>query len=407
VVTPEYLQRNWVREIEAIVPQAKVVVVSGAITPTRKHEILNNVQQYDFVLVTYATLSQRTRTTLANGSIDEQMAYPEILTVPWGCVVCDEAHLLRGRNSQSTATMYKLSKLLERLWLLTGTPLVNNAGDVFPLLKLLEPRSFTSYWRFVEQFCNISYTPWATLVNGVKNEEQFNATLQRYMLRRTLSEVTGNAIPEPIMVPIYVELTATTLKALKLAKDEYRLQRTPESEEEPLTSAGAVVSAMRQLVAVDKNKLKAFKQLCNDAAQEPLIVWCWYRATVKLLLEQLPKNRPVWCIDGDVSAAKRELMCDEWRTFPNGVIIATLGSLSLGQNLQHAAETIFYEQDWLPSTNLQGLSRLRRLGQLRQVTVRVLIGERSVDVHVQRVQSKRFKSINRALFEEILLENAD
>lgn len=99
---------------------------------------------------------------------------PELRSVPWRCVVIDEAHRLKNRNcklleglkmmdmvsvdwrrSEMWAFFFSLCRLRlvqEHKVLLTGTPLQNTVEELFSLLNFLEPERFPSEQTFMTEF---------------------------------------------------------------------------------------------------------------------------------------------------------------------------------------------------------------------------------------------------------------
>ena len=71
-------------------------------------------------------------------------------TIPWRCVVIDEAHRLKNRNCKLLEGLNNLK--MEHRVLLTGTPLQNNVEELFSLLNFLEPSRFPSQAAFLVEF---------------------------------------------------------------------------------------------------------------------------------------------------------------------------------------------------------------------------------------------------------------
>lgn len=61
-------------------------------------------------------------------------------SIKWRYVVVDEAHSLKNRNGQLQQALQVLK--YDALMLLTGTPLQNDSGELWPLLRLVSPNKF-------------------------------------------------------------------------------------------------------------------------------------------------------------------------------------------------------------------------------------------------------------------------
>ncbi|GAA6104195.1 chromodomain-helicase-DNA-binding protein 7, partial [Tachysurus ichikawai] len=75
---------------------------------------------------------------------------PELRSVPWRCVIIDEAHRLKNRNCKLLEGLKLLD--MEHKVLLTGTPLQNTVEELFSLLNFLEPARFPSESTFMQEF---------------------------------------------------------------------------------------------------------------------------------------------------------------------------------------------------------------------------------------------------------------
>ena len=199
-VVPAYLMGQWEQYIRDIDELQSTVAVVG--TPKQKRKAL--LATYDNYIVTYGLLSAVShRNRLATHR------YPDLIR-DWPTVVCDEAHRFRGRNSKCTKVATKLAVRAHRWWMLTGTPIYNNAGDMWTLLRMCDPK-YSSYWRFVKKHCNLTVNPWTTLVGDVIDPDAFNAEVSDYMLRRTTEDV-GLALPPARYYDVRVSLTKSVLK---------------------------------------------------------------------------------------------------------------------------------------------------------------------------------------------------
>jgi SWI/SNF-related matrix-associated actin-dependent regulator 1 of chromatin subfamily A len=124
---------------------------------------------------------------------------------PFDIVVCDEAHYLKNADAVRTqATLgnhYRSGIATQRLWLLTGSPVLNNPIELFPLLRALDPNfqvipELRSLSAFQDRYCGRQDTPWGVTYKGGKNLAELRGRLKEkredgtpLMLRRTKVEV--------------------------------------------------------------------------------------------------------------------------------------------------------------------------------------------------------------------------
>ena len=72
--------------------------------------------------------------------------------IEWSAVVVDEAHKLKNCEGKlfNELSLFKKQKTL----LLTGTPLQNNVGELWSLLKFVDPQRFSEREKFEKVFAD-------------------------------------------------------------------------------------------------------------------------------------------------------------------------------------------------------------------------------------------------------------
>eukprot|EP00434_Breviolum_minutum_P021121 symbB.v1.2.018634.t1/scaffold1495.1/size115473/1 len=124
VVVPLSCAGNWAREAKRFVPHLSVAKVCGTVKE-RQRSLDDNEIWYgmkDIIITTYEALV----------STEEFFQRHH-----WSVLVLDEAHRIKNQNS-------KIREIMDTIpcasrFLLTGTPLQNNLGELFALLKFLWP----------------------------------------------------------------------------------------------------------------------------------------------------------------------------------------------------------------------------------------------------------------------------
>jgi SNF2 family DNA or RNA helicase len=370
VVAPAYLLWNWAGEIKNMSPDASVVVVSG--TPDEKRRLV--LTRPDFTVMTYNYMAE---------------LYPWVVGQQWGTIIFDEAHRLRGRNSKRTKASYKLRS--ERTFLLTGTEIVKNAGDMYPLLRLCDSNRYTSYWRFVNEWCYVTQNPWTTVVGSVRDPERFQAEIAPYVSTLAFNTVYPD-IPEASWTRIPATLTANEQTRHKTALKQYILDGAP------LSGAGALIPALRSITAHSHEKMACLQELIAENSDRKIIVWTWYRDTARLVFDHgvVSPKRPKFFATGDVSATARVKQCREFLRTKNGVLFANISALSEGQNLQESNMNVFYELSYLPSDITQCVGRQRRRGQTHPVECYAIVANSSIDSSIYNTVRRRDASNSEA-----------
>ncbi|MCA1841239.1 MAG: DEAD/DEAH box helicase [Actinobacteria bacterium] len=430
VTCPAYLIDNWELEISRFAPGARVVKANGDGYEARRHSIASS--EADFVLTSYNNWSAKWTAKHAE-KIKEQYEkedvqnienwlraqvkplprageyqYGELSKLTWAACIFDEGHRLRGRNSQGTKHVYELRRAKAAnqstpLWILTGTPIVNNPGDLYPLLHMWDRRQYKSYWNFVGEYCRVVKTPWSTDVGQLRPgmDEEFQNLLGGFSIRRTLEDVPSLASLESRSRDYLVDLPASVRKTIETARKEYIIEHADLDHTEFVSGGGALYAKLRQLGTVPPTVEKPKIEFCREFLEDhfgPVVIYTWYKNSAREVAESLVKTkRPVTVVTGDVDASKRGTLVDKWKTQKNGVLVATISSLKEGISLIHASDVIFLEHSELPADQEQCIARLKRRGQTSLVSVHNVFAKGSPDMAIRRHLNERTVGLKRAL----------
>lgn len=258
--------------------------------------------------------------------------------------IIDESHHVRGRHAQQTKAALEIAKTCERVYLLTATPIYKDIDDLYAQLQIIDPKTFTSYYKFVKQFCNYNETPYGITITGAKSKLALRVLLSRYAIGRSYRDV-GLQLPDLIDSTVKVRMQPAVARNYNDLRRDYRLNDIT------FSSAGALLQGLRQFVVA--TKLDGLQQVIADIPRGTYtIVFTWYREsafTIAKMLNTLP-------ITGDISIAERLKIAKAGLH----TIVATMASMSEGIDLSTYKNVIFFEQDYTYGMMHQALSRVRR-----------------------------------------------
>uniref|UniRef100_A0A671NAG5 Chromodomain-helicase-DNA-binding protein 7-like n=1 Tax=Sinocyclocheilus anshuiensis TaxID=1608454 RepID=A0A671NAG5_9TELE len=337
---------------------------------------------------------------------------PELRSVPWRCVIIDEAHRLKNRNCKLLEGLKMMD--MEHKVLLTGTPLQNTVEELFSLLNFLEPDRFPSELTFMQEF------------GDLKTEEQvqkLQGILKPMMLRRLKEDVEKNLAPKEETI-IEVELTNvqkkyyraileknfaflsksggggggggggsngpnllnTMMELRKCCNHPYLINGAEEKimeefrESHPLDHPEfhlqAMIQAAGKLVLIDKllPKLKA--------GGHRVLVFSQMVRCLDILEDYLIQRRyPYERIDGRVRGNLRQAAIDRFSRPDSDRFVFLLCTRAggLGINLTAADTCIIFDSDWNPQNDLQAQARCHRIGQSKAVKIYRLITRNSYE----------------------------
>jgi SNF2 family DNA or RNA helicase len=326
--------------------------------------------------------------------------WPYLLQNKWQAYSFDEAHRLRKGQQGKKGTWETIHWLRTKtrsthmstpLWLLSGTPIVKDPTDVFPLLNLASPKVYRSRDAFAQQYCFTSRGPYSLQIGKLRDPPAFHRLLGRYSLRRTWRQIPELSSLTRRDIDLPVELSKAELSRHRTIKRDYRDPVT----NEPLLSSAAMIHALRRLTVAPK--LEALNELVSDHPGRWLVL-AWYRDTVIETAAKLSKvlsGSNVSVIMGDSSERQRSKAFESYEA--GGTLVGTIGALAEGLNLQSGAQIAFVEQHYLSVSNEQAIGRVYRRGQSRPVLVYNLYAPQTFDTRVRKAALGRQTNIDLAL----------
>jgi SNF2 family DNA or RNA helicase len=398
VIAPNSVLRHWRRELGkwAGIPEDDVTILDGK-TPAKRQAQLDEGKTW--VLVNWEKLQKRVK--LVGDSKDKG----PLQKIKWKAVIADEAHRAKNHDSQQGMALSRLRAPIQIA--ASGTPVMNNPGELYSLLRWLRPEQYTSYWAFYYNYTEF-YKGYEgrDVVIGVKNADDLRFELADKMVRRTKREIHPD-IPEPFE-PIYYECAMTTeqQKLYDAAEKDFWLeiaQESPEIAREALESpdplaviklripnAATRTVRLRQIATSpavlggpdSSGKLnEVIATVGASGVETPWVLFAWYQPSVELTAARLREaGIDARYFHGDSSDAEaRAEMSAAFQNEEFPAIVCSIGAGGVGIDLFRAQHVGFVEEDWVPGINQQAVDRLDRKGQLGRVQPHVFRAADSVD----------------------------
>ena len=176
VICPDSAPRAWARKIARWAPEIRVSIASGTKARREKAIGLARSGDADVLIMTWGNLRLHTRLGLYPGQayvrcndcggvqgksaalcevhakeLNETRADGEVST--WlRTVIADEAHRAADPASKQTRAMWFLAHHCENFYPATGTPVVNNIGDLWSILHAIDPLAWPVRSKFLDLF---------------------------------------------------------------------------------------------------------------------------------------------------------------------------------------------------------------------------------------------------------------
>lgn len=340
--------------------------------------------------------------------------HARIMAQEWDVLIVDEAHYAKDPTSKRTRALYgkncaagedSIVSRAAQVWLLTGTPMLNHPGELFPHLRALAPEKIMTrngrmpmtYSMFMQAFCEMRHNGFGLKPVGSKREAELNQILEGFMLRRTRAEVLGH-LPPTAFEELYVEGDVSGIPGEEidivrevLAKDGIEGLR--------VAAANGSVSTLRRLTGIAK--VPGVAQWTKDWLQsrpkdEKIVIFAHHKEVIEGLYDRL--HLDFVRVESDVKARGRQKAIDAFQSDPavRGIIVRMTGD-GVGISLARADEMLVLEPSWVPAVNAQVYERIFDLGKTRKNLVRTVVIANSIDEDIQRAIVRKMQSISKVV----------
>ena len=184
VVAPLALIRQWESEIHEKCPSLRAHVHHGTSRKGLGAASLSN----DIVITTYQVIVSEHNQHKQNPLLHKNES--TVFDVRWWRVILDEAHTIKNRNSKSAQSCFALHA--KSRICLTGTPIQNNADEIYSLVRFLRISPLNDYTLWNQKISQA-----ITRGDGRIAVKRLRLLLSTIMLRRTKKILAANGIKLP------------------------------------------------------------------------------------------------------------------------------------------------------------------------------------------------------------------
>jgi len=308
--------------------------------------------------------------------------------------VMDECHYAKERSTIRTKQCKKLARRCAYVLALSGTPIINRPVEFFPILQMLRPIEFDSFWNYAFEYCNPKrgFRGRGWDYAGASNTKELHERVSKFMIRRLKTEVLTELPPKQrSVIPVQIDNRSEYDKATEnfldwLEKKEGERKADQASKAEALVKIGK----LKQLAA--KGKIKTIVQWIKDWLEETdqkLVVFGVHRSILQELKDKFPTAAVV---DGSVSNRDRQSAVDRFQTDPKcRLFFGNLKAAGVGITLTEASTALFLELGWTPGEMEQAEDRIYRIGQLAaSVNIIYFLGLNTIEERVwEMIEKKR------------------
>ena len=309
---------------------------------------------------------------------------PDVFPDSLSTVIADEAHYLKNPQADRTRRFKAVAKNADRVYGLTGTPLLNTPADLWGVLDSLgiAKEAYGSEANYDKAFGKHRDT-YGKVYWG-KPSPVIAAGLSRVALRRTKAEVLPQ-LPSKRFRTIECEAMVKCTDAD--AWDGCTLEELHELE------ANEHISTLRKLLAQYKlpQCVEVVKQY--EQAGEPVVVMSAHVDPMKEL-----GLRDGWAtICGDTPTEARTDAVARFQAGELRGLACTIAAAGVGITLTRSAHMVMLDRAWNPSANWQAEDRICRIGQARGCMYTFLVADHPLDRAVHRVLERKRVTIEESV----------
>jgi SWI/SNF-related matrix-associated actin-dependent regulator 1 of chromatin subfamily A len=369
IICPATLKINWKREIENYSDKS-IYIAEGK----------NFSTESDYVIINYDIIK--------NFHDPKKKEESQILLANFDLVIIDEAHYIKNGQAQRTKLINDFVKNIDRLWLLTGTPMTSRPMDYFNLLSLVDSPVSKNWLAYAVRYCagyqfNVGGRKiWN--ITGASNLDELRERTSSTILRRLKENVLD--LPDKIITPVYLRLKS---KEYEEVMGEYYdwYDKNPD-ESKSLTVQFSKLTKIRQIIANEK-VTQTIELIENIIEQDKkVIVFCNFTESLNRIAEHFGKAAVK--LDGSMSKAGRQHSVDEFQENPKvKIFVGNIKAAGVGITLTAAEAVIMNDLSFLPSDHAQSEDRAYRYGQKNNVLVYYPIFENTIEGIIYDILNKK------------------
>ena len=312
-------------------------------------------------------------------------------------VICDESQRIKTHDAAQSKQLHRLGDMAKYKLILSGTPVQNNAVDIFSQYRFLDPTVFgNNFYSFRNRYC---------IMGGFNNRQIIGYRSMDELIRKEYSiayRVTKEDaldLPEQVFKTVQLEFEPKEKKLYdQLKKDSFaelegggqitattvltkllRLQQ--------LTGGFLVADEADKPKLVSEAKINALEDIIEDyviGEGKKLVIFARFRAELDIIEKLIQKKKLKYgMIYGDIPQDDRGDIVKDFQENPDTkIFLAQIDTAGLGITLTAASTCVYYSVNWNYAAYSQSLARIHRIGQRNNCTYIHLVVKGTVDEKV-------------------------
>jgi SNF2 family DNA or RNA helicase len=424
VTCPSSLKSTvWLQEFRLWAPEINAVVVEG--TAARRRKIL--ASGAEVFIMGYEAMKQHTRLAPFgnNAMTDKEKEPKELNALGLRTTIFDEAHRITTSKSassrkrkdedgnetdkkvtgaQTTRAAWALAHDAEFVIPMTGTPIRNNARELWALLHLIDPVAWPALSKWLDRYTHTAFGTFGGIeilgLNQATADELYR-TVDPH-LRRVPKQAALPQLP-PVLPVQYRETPMTSAQATayhqmrktmlaELADGSLEIAHFPIEQFTRLNQfalATATTDGAGEVVlSGPSSKVDDLIDVLAEMGDAPLVVAAESRQLIELACQRLEKENISFSrIVGDQGDDERLRAVQRFQDGKVRVILLTLGAGAEGITLTRAADMLFMQESWSLVKNKQARDRIHRIGAEQHAAIRYMVQIAPGTVEENRIEA--------------------
>lgn len=411
VIAPNSVTGTWRREWNYWDPRATVFVLPKGAAKKRKllQEVHEAHEAGDQVVLILNVEAARLHTRLApygdielkkctecGGQSEKvktsqcEVHRKELNAIPWRTVIVDEAHRTKDPKSKQTRAVWTVqhTKTVTYRYSLTGTPIANHPGELWPLMHGVAPEDYPTKTKYVDRYCLQGWNPFGGLdIIGVRPDtrDEFYSILNPRM-RRMPKQLVLPYLPPKLRQMRQVDMSPKQAKAYREI-DDRMVTRLDDGSVLLATNNLAQNTRLLQFSSAFVNvledgevelsepspKLDVMDEIIEELDGAGVVFAAESRQLIELAASRLDKRGIAYRkIVGGMTQEQREQAITDFQSEYASVMLMTLKAGGVGLTLTRAGVIVFLQRSWSMIDNKQAEDRVHRIGSERHDNVLVI-----------------------------------
>lgn len=313
-------------------------------------------------------------------------------------IIADESQRIKTHDAQQSKGMHKLGDLAKYKLILSGTPVQNNAIDIFSQYRFLDPTVFgMNFYAFRNRYA----------IMGGFNQKQIigyrdldKLIKKEYSIAYRVTKAEALDLPEQTFITRHIPLEGKS----KNLYDRIKKDSFAELENGGQISAPTVLTKLLRLQQftggfiqpdagkpefVFDGKLNALEDIIDDyviGEDKKLVIFCRFRPEIDLITKLIQKKKLGFIsIYGDVKLEERGTLVEDFqKNKDTRIALLQIDTAGLGITLTAADTCVYYSVNFNYAAYSQSLARIHRIGQKNNCTYIHLVVEKTIDERVYK-----------------------